>query len=92
MQFASFRDFRLNASGILKQTHGEENVVITKRGKPVGVLVPASEDFLETLLEAIKRARIQKSVQQLQKQAQKAQAHSLSMKEIDAEINRARSE
>ena len=90
MQFASFRDFRLRASAILGRSRGEESVIITRRGKPVAVLIPTTEDMLEEVLSAVARARLKAAVDAARKEAARSGADRLTQAEIDAEIRKAR--
>ena len=91
MQFASFRDFRLNASAVLGKTHGDESVIITRRGKPVAVLIPTTEEILEEVLRAVQGARLKAAVDKARKEAARAGSNRLSQREIDSEIRKARS-
>lgn len=90
MQFASIRDFRLNAAAILGRMGGKENVIVTRRGKPVALLVPATEGMLEDLLRAVQGARLRAAVEEARREARQAGADRMSMAEINAEIRRVR--
>ena len=66
MQFASLRDFRLNAAAILRRTKNTENVIVTRRGKPVAVLVPTDEAMFDSIIRAVQGARLKSSIETLQ--------------------------
>ena len=90
MQFASIRDFRLNASVIMDRMGTDESVVVTRRGKPVAVLIPASEEMLEEVLRAVQGARLKAAVEKARAEAARSGAGRLTRAQVDAEIRRAR--
>lgn len=90
MRFASLRDFRLNAATVLGRAGSDESVVVTRRGKPVAVLIPTTEDALEDILRAVQGARLKAAVEKARREAAKAGSAKLSSAEIDAEIRKTR--
>ena len=90
MQFTSIRDFRLNASAILGRAGSEESVVVTRRGKPVAVLIPATEEMLEEVLRAVQGVRLKAAVKKARMEAERSGANRLTEKQIHAEIRKAR--
>jgi prevent-host-death family protein len=47
MKFANVKELQKDASGIISLVEKGEDVIITKRGKPVAVIHPLSEDTIE---------------------------------------------
>lgn len=92
MQFASIREFRLNASAILGRTGAEESVVVTRRGKPVAVLIPATEDMLDGVLRAVAGVRLKAAVEKARREALRAGRKPLGPAAIEAEIRKARAD
>ena len=90
MQFASVRDFRLHAAAILERAGKEENVVVTRRGKPVAILIPTDEDMFEDVLRAVAGARLMAATARLQEHARKAGTRDMSLGQINAEIRKVR--
>jgi prevent-host-death family protein len=90
MRFASIRDFRVNASAILSAAGRDETVIVTLRGKPVALFVPVEESHLESMMQAVKLARLKDSVDSLRRQAAKAGSDRLSASGIDREVRAAR--
>lgn len=90
MQFASIREFRLNAAVILGRTGNEESVVVTRRGKPVAVLIPTSGEMLEGVLRAVAGARLKAAVDKARAEAERAGSGALTPAQIAAETGRAR--
>ena len=90
MQFASMRDFRLNAAVILGRARNEESIVMTRRGKPVALLVPTNEEVLEDILRAVAGAQLKAAAEKARANARRAGSDKLSPAQIDAEITKAR--
>lgn len=90
MQFASIREFRLNAAVILGRAGTEESVVVTRRGKPVAVLISTSEEMLEGVLRAVQGARLKAAVDKARNEAKRAGSSALTAAQIAAEIGKAR--
>lgn len=90
MQFASIRDFRLNAAVILGRAGNEESVVVTRRGKPVAILIPTSAEMLEGILRAVQGARLKAAAEKAQEEARRSGSSKLTSAQIDAEIRRTR--
>lgn len=90
MQFASIRDFRLNAAVILGRAGTEENIVVTRRGKPVAILIPTSEALLEDLIRAVSGARLRAAVEKARGEAKRASSSRMTSTQIEAEIRKAR--
>ncbi len=50
VRFATVADFRVNPSKVFRELRRGEKVVVTREGKPVGVLIGISEDDLEDFI------------------------------------------
>ena len=72
MQFASIRDLRLNAAAILGRAGSEENIVVTRWGKPVAVLIPTSAEMIEDLLRAVEGTRLKAAVAKAREEVQRS--------------------
>lgn len=91
MKFASIRDFRINASDVFQQLESEQQeIVVTRRGKPVAVLIGIEEDQLENVLKAVRRTRFTNVLQRSWAQATHNKTDQLTEAEINAEIRQAR--
>jgi len=90
MQFASIRDFRLHAALILGRAHDEESVVVTRRGRPVAVLIPTTEELLDGVLRAVQGARLKAAADKARAEARRAGSDRLTPAQIAAEIRKAR--
>ncbi len=47
MKFTNVKELQKDASGIISLVEKGEDVIITKRGKPVAVIYPLTEDMVE---------------------------------------------
>jgi antitoxin (DNA-binding transcriptional repressor) of toxin-antitoxin stability system len=50
VRFATVRDFRVNGSKVFRQLGRGEQIVVTRNGKPIGVLEGISEEDLEDFI------------------------------------------
>ncbi len=91
MQFATFKDLRLKTAAVLGRAGGRDSVVITRRGKPVAVLVPATEESVEEVLRAAAAARLRSTVTKAREDAARAGTDRMMPRQIDSVIRRARS-
>ena len=89
MKFASIRDFRINASKVFKDA-GNEEVIVTRHGHPLALLVPITEGNLDTVRQAVARVRLGTALKDSWKEAEDKGTHQTTMEEIDAEIQRYR--
>ena len=91
MKYATVRDFRINASKVMKDAENEE-IIVTKRGKPFALLVPVSDENIEKVQKAIKAAKLYTALEDLWEEAKEKGTDKLAMEEIDAEIKAYRKE
>jgi prevent-host-death family protein len=91
MKFATVRDFRVNASKVLDGLNKEE-VLVTKRGRPVALLVSVTEKDLDEVRSAFLRVKFQAALRGLWADARRKGKDKITMEEIDAQIAEARKE
>ena len=70
----------------------EKDLVVTSDGKPIALLSPISEDSLEELLSAMRRARAQAAAAAMQQSSFKAGIDLMPLDAIGAEIAAARAD
>ena len=92
MKFITVRDIRTSPAKVWQQLPEEQELVITNNGKPIALLTPLSDATLEETLAAVRQARAQNAVRQIQRQSVKQGTSDMSMDEIEAEIAESRSE
>ncbi len=88
MKFVNTRDLRQKSAEVLKSLK-QDDFVITSNGKPVAVLT-AVDDDLDLQLQAIRRARAELAVYNMQKSSLEKGLNQLSDFEIEKEIIDAR--
>lgn len=86
MKTLSVRDLRSKSAQIWRELQREKDMVITSKGRPVGVLSYASEANLERTLTTLRRARAMMGLLEMQVRSVKAGRDRLSLQEINAEI------
>lgn len=89
MRFISVRELRNNPGSVWEELQ-EQDLVVTSNGKPVGLLVPISEENLEQTLLSLRRARAMAAVSRMRQHAAETGLDALSAEEIQAEIDAAR--
>lgn len=90
MRFISVRDLRGKSAQVWKRLEAEMEMVITSNGKPIAILSAVLGDRVEESLEAIRRARAMAAVASMQKHALEMGLDTMTLDEINAEIQAVR--
>ena len=90
MDFVSIRDLRTRSAAIWESLAEAKDLVVTSNGKPVAVLSAATPSTLDATLAALRQARAQLAVVNMQRQAREAALDQWSPDEVHAEIKEAR--
>ena len=88
MRTITTRDFR-NTPGKLRELLAEGEVVLTANNEPIAVLVPAGEDFEQTV-DLLRQIRMQREIRRMRRDAARSGADKLSPDEVAEEIRQAR--
>ena len=90
MKFLSVRDLRGKSAQIWKDLPEEREMIITSNGRPIAILAAISESNLEESLAAFRQARAVEAVAALQRRSADQGTDTITMEEIDAEIQAVR--
>ena len=90
MKFLSVRDLRGKSAQIWKDLPEEREMIITSNGRPIAILAAISESNLEESLAAFRQARTVEAVAALQRRSADQGTDTITMEEIDAEIQAVR--
>ncbi|MEK7449876.1 MAG: aspartate-semialdehyde dehydrogenase [Planctomycetota bacterium] len=60
MKFVNVRNLRINASRVIRKIK-QEDIIVTRRGKPVAALIPLNENMMDEFLKLRKSTRSQKN-------------------------------
>ncbi|MBI4249083.1 MAG: type II toxin-antitoxin system prevent-host-death family antitoxin [Elusimicrobia bacterium] len=90
MKTISVRDLRSKSAQIWRELRQEKDMVVTSKGRPVGVLSYASEANLERTLTSVRRARAMLGLLEMRVRSVKTGRDRLSLQAINAEIGAAR--
>jgi len=90
MKFLSVRELRGKSSRIWETLSKERELVVTNNGRPVAILSSVPEDNVEESLAAIRQARASAAVARLQARSVERGLDKVALKEIEAEIKKAR--
>lgn len=89
MKFCTTEEFGTLSPTLLSELAAGEEVVVTKNGRPVALMIGVEDGRLEEALRAVRRAKAVRSFQTLRQQA--ARQGFISPTEIDEEISAVRS-
>ncbi len=90
MDFVSIRDLRTRSAAVWESLGEAKDLVVTSNGKPVAVLSAATASTLDATLTALRQARAQLAVLNMQRRAREGGLDQWSLDEVNAEINEAR--
>lgn len=90
MKFASIRDLKINASEVIKKVEEDEDIIVTKRGKPVALMVQVSEDEVTELIRFIRSIKFQRSLHKIWKHSEEHGLDKMTDEDIEEEIRSAR--
>ena len=92
MEFISIRDLRSRSAAVWNSLNEKQDLVVTSNGKPVAVLSAATASTLDATLSALRQARAQLAVVEMQRRAREAGLDQWSLEQVNAEIQAARRE
>lgn len=90
MKFLSVRDLRGKSAQVWRELPNEREMVITSNGRPVAVLTSVDEASVETSLAAWRQVRVTQAITSIQQKSMRQGTDSISMRDIDSEIGKAR--
>jgi len=91
MKFLSVRDLKTKSSQVWKELSDQKEMVITSNGRPIAILSSITENNLEQVLSAFRRARAMEAVTAIQYESVLRGTDKITMDEIDKEIKSVRS-
>lgn len=90
MQFVTVRELRLKPAGVWQRLRTEHDLVLTSKGRPIGILSDARGADVEATLRALRRAKAELAVAQMRERASRQGLDRLSLAEIDKEVQAVR--
>ncbi len=90
MEFAHIAEFRQNAKRVFDRLQRAREVVVTRKGRPIGLLLAADPSNLDTFRVAAQRARAQLAADRLRRAAGQRGLNRLPNQAIDELIQRTR--
>ena len=86
MRFITVRDLRTTSSQIWRDLDGEREMVVTRNGRPVAILLAVDEASLDASLRALRRARAIDAFHGMQRGSVKCGTHAMTKGDVDAEV------
>jgi len=90
MKFLPVREFRLHPGAVWRRLRQEQELVLTAKGKPIGLLTPLDEASFEQTIRMWRQARGMAALAQLQQEARAKGLDRLKPAKVEAEIRRLR--
>ena len=90
MEFVPYRILRNQPRELRERLQQQGELVVTNRGVPFALMINIEADDFAEVLHLIAQLKAQRAVSALRKSAQEQGLDSLSLSEIDAEIQAAR--
>lgn len=90
MKFVPVREFRLHPGSIWRKLKEERELILTSRGRPVGLLAPLDEGSFDRTLRMWRQARGMAALAQLQEEAKRKGLNRLKPSQIQEEIEQVR--
>ena len=90
MKFVTTREFR-NRPGHVRALAQKDDLVLTAKGRPIGILVGVEADDFEEMARAIRQARAQRALSRMRRHAARRGLDRLLPSAVAAEIRAARS-
>lgn len=90
MTFVTARDLRLHPASVWGRLAKAHEVVITLKGRPIGILAKATAEEVEEILQAFRRARAAAAVARLRADAETSGASRMTLAEINREVQAVR--
>ncbi len=90
MNFYTVRDLRTHPKQIWEKLAIERELIITINGKPSALMIDINDENIEEVLASFRQSRTMRAVNKLRINAVKNKLDTLSMEEINAEINAVR--
>jgi len=90
MRFVSVGEFRTKSARVWSELHKERELVVTRNGKPIAIVIATDEQSLERSLSMIRQARALRAAKKLQMQSATTGQDKLSVEDIDGEVVAAR--
>ncbi len=92
MNFVTVRELRGKSAAVWDALASKGDLVVTSNGKPIAILSSTTAETLETSLTALRQARAQLAVAEMQARARESGADRMTLEEINAEIAKVRSQ
>ena len=91
MKFLSIRDLKTKSAQIWKELPDQNEMIITSNGRPIAILSSITENNLEQVLSAFRRARATDAVTSIQYESARKGTDKLTIDDINSEIKKVRS-
>jgi antitoxin (DNA-binding transcriptional repressor) of toxin-antitoxin stability system len=90
MKFIPSRELRLRPGKVWKDLRAEGELVVTRNGQPVALMLPVNGEDLEDRLRAVRAGELREAVDRVRQEAAAKRLDRMSSREVDDLVRRAR--
>ena len=90
MNFVTVRDLRLHPNRVWQALDKAHAIIVTLKGRPIGILAKAAAEDVEQVLRAFRQARAAQAISQLRADAARSGADRMTSLQIRKEISAVR--
>jgi antitoxin (DNA-binding transcriptional repressor) of toxin-antitoxin stability system len=90
MKFVTVKDLRTSPGDIWKKLSSEREMIVTNNGKPLAMLTPVSDEMLEDMVTAVRRAKALIAMKRMQKISVSLGNDKLTLEKINGVIKEVR--
>jgi antitoxin (DNA-binding transcriptional repressor) of toxin-antitoxin stability system len=90
MKFVSVKDFKLSPTSVWKKLSTEREMIVTTNGKPIALLTPVSDEMLEDMVTAVRRAKALIAMKRMQNISTSLGNNKMTLEKINAVIKEVR--
>lgn len=90
MEFVNVRELRVNTGQTWEKLEREKELIITSNGRPIALMAGIDGRNLEAMLAAVRRARGEWAIREIQRQSVQKGTDKMTDEEIESEIKQVR--
>ena len=90
MKFVTVKDLRTSPADIWKKLSTEREMIVTNNGKPIAMLTPVSDEMLEDMVTAVRRAKALIAMKKMQEKSTKLGNNKMTLDMINGVIKEIR--
>jgi antitoxin (DNA-binding transcriptional repressor) of toxin-antitoxin stability system len=90
MKFVTVKGLAASSADIWKQLPSEREMIVTSNGKPIALITPVSDEMLEDMVTAVRRAKALSAMKKMQEISASLGNNKMTLESINAVIKEVR--